>query len=320
MSDLFNDLKRLSEMRAAGEITEAEYEVVKQELLAEIERETDTGDETRDPGWYNDPDGVHSHQAYWDGKQWTGETRPGPGQSVSTGPQTKPPIYKRPWVIVIAAILGLGLIGSALEQDEDITPITTTAGASTPTSEQLDEEPIDTTIDEERPSTTVTTQVATELTVPGTLAIEPDEFQNNWNRFIDESGLENLRMPPVQVEEGAVQDVFTVSLSSRLSVLGTVNKADGTIRDVQVFGTPTEDFAENTDLILSWAALIAAVDPTMEASQRGEILEDLGIVGGDEWAESGYEAEVTANGVRYKFNNFLDGLGTLSFNAGDPAD
>ena len=27
------------------------------------------------PGWYDDPDGVHKHQAYWDGARWTGETR-----------------------------------------------------------------------------------------------------------------------------------------------------------------------------------------------------------------------------------------------------
>jgi len=29
-----------------------------------------------EPGWYNDPEGVRPYQAYWDGKKWTGETRP----------------------------------------------------------------------------------------------------------------------------------------------------------------------------------------------------------------------------------------------------
>ena len=27
------------------------------------------------PGWYDDPDGVYEHQAYWDGIKWTGRTR-----------------------------------------------------------------------------------------------------------------------------------------------------------------------------------------------------------------------------------------------------
>jgi hypothetical protein len=30
------------------------------------------------PGWYHDPSGRATHQAWWDGDQWTGATRPGP--------------------------------------------------------------------------------------------------------------------------------------------------------------------------------------------------------------------------------------------------
>lgn len=28
-----------------------------------------------EPGWYKDPEGVHQHQAWWDGEKWTGATR-----------------------------------------------------------------------------------------------------------------------------------------------------------------------------------------------------------------------------------------------------
>lgn len=35
------------------------------------------GAQPTEPGWYNDPDGLHPHQAYWDGEKWTGETRRG---------------------------------------------------------------------------------------------------------------------------------------------------------------------------------------------------------------------------------------------------
>lgn len=54
----------------------------------------------RKPGWYNDPEGVHEHQAYWDGEQWTGRTR-----------------KHKPWewvaVAVLAAVLLviLGIVG-----------------------------------------------------------------------------------------------------------------------------------------------------------------------------------------------------------------
>jgi hypothetical protein len=32
------------------------------------------------PGWYHDPSGVATHQAWWDGQRWTGATRPDPGE------------------------------------------------------------------------------------------------------------------------------------------------------------------------------------------------------------------------------------------------
>ena len=37
-----------------------------------------------EPGWYADPSGVHSHQAYWDGRTWTGAVRPGASPSEET--------------------------------------------------------------------------------------------------------------------------------------------------------------------------------------------------------------------------------------------
>lgn len=40
-----------------------------------MEDATNPGTRPTKPGWYNDPDSLHSHQAYWDGEKWTGETR-----------------------------------------------------------------------------------------------------------------------------------------------------------------------------------------------------------------------------------------------------
>ena len=83
MSELFDDLKKLGEMRDRGEITQDEYEIVKRELLDEMEGANKAEDhaEKRPPGWYNDPDGEYSHQAYWDGEKWTGDTRRSPDQA-----------------------------------------------------------------------------------------------------------------------------------------------------------------------------------------------------------------------------------------------
>ena len=52
------------------------------------------GQQPSEPGWYNDPSGVYDHQEYWDGENWTGDTRPG-----------TPKVNRK--VIAVAAIVGV---------------------------------------------------------------------------------------------------------------------------------------------------------------------------------------------------------------------
>jgi len=77
----FDDLKELKAMLDRGEITQAEYDIVKADLLAG----TKPDPSSKEPGWYNDPSGQASHQAYWDGQQWTGATRPGVSAAAASG-------------------------------------------------------------------------------------------------------------------------------------------------------------------------------------------------------------------------------------------
>jgi len=49
------------------------------------------------PGWYNDPEGVYQHQAYWDGQRWTGQTRR------QTAPVDR-------WVKWVAILIGVAVV------------------------------------------------------------------------------------------------------------------------------------------------------------------------------------------------------------------
>lgn len=40
-----------------------------------------------EPGWYNDPTGAYTHQAYWDGHRWTGAVRPGVPNGETANPK-----------------------------------------------------------------------------------------------------------------------------------------------------------------------------------------------------------------------------------------
>lgn len=71
----FEDLERLAEMLDQGKVTQAEYERLKAELLAEPSAVTSDPAASPPAGWYDDPHGVANQQAYWDGQRWTGASR-----------------------------------------------------------------------------------------------------------------------------------------------------------------------------------------------------------------------------------------------------
>ncbi len=130
MANKFKDLKELQAMLERGEITQAEYDIVKADLLADMSLDSSP----MEPGWYNDPSGQASHEAYWDGSNWTGATRPDPGIAKSPSPSpvavAKPPVYKRGWFIALVVVLGVGFVGAALTEDTDTPTANTEPRAS----------------------------------------------------------------------------------------------------------------------------------------------------------------------------------------------
>ncbi len=59
------------------------------------------------PGWYYDPSGRVSHQAYWDGGQWTGVTRPDPMSFPAQPGGGGEADGMRKWFIALAIVLTL---------------------------------------------------------------------------------------------------------------------------------------------------------------------------------------------------------------------
>lgn len=60
-----------------------------------------------EPGWYNDPTGAYTHQAYWDGHRWTGAVRPG----VPNGETENP---KPGWAGIVSLASGIGAFATSL--------------------------------------------------------------------------------------------------------------------------------------------------------------------------------------------------------------
>ena len=60
-----------------------------------------------EPGWYNDPTGAHSHQAYWDGHRWTGAVRPGVPNGATENSEPR-------WAGIVSLASGIGASAASL--------------------------------------------------------------------------------------------------------------------------------------------------------------------------------------------------------------
>jgi len=87
-------------------------------------------------GWYPDPENA-GQQRYWDGNAWTENFAPGTPVAATAASAPKKPVYKRTWFIVIAVILGLGVIGNLVNGGSSTSaePAAKAAESSSPAAE-----------------------------------------------------------------------------------------------------------------------------------------------------------------------------------------
>lgn len=69
--------------------------------------------ESAPAGWYPDPKNP-GQQRYWDGSAWTSNFAPGSAAAAPAAGAVKKPLYKRTWFVVVAVLIGLGLIGNMI--------------------------------------------------------------------------------------------------------------------------------------------------------------------------------------------------------------
>ena len=116
-----------------GEITPSEYDRLKADLLAERDappKEPANLMTGKPEGWYFDPSGKGSNQAYWDGRAWTGQTRSilAAAQADKAKAAASTPIWKKPWfwlvvlVVILVIMTNIGGSGSSSSGSGGNTP------------------------------------------------------------------------------------------------------------------------------------------------------------------------------------------------------
>lgn len=137
--------------------------------------------------------------------------------------------------------------------------------------------------------------------IPGTLSLNPNEFKTRFNKASQEFE-SDLKISNLKVETGTVQNTFQYMLTDRLALLGTVNKADGSIRDISMLGQGDGTVKSGMNILTTMGILIASIDPEISPSERGDILKDLGVMG-DNVDIYNVDNKTIRNGRRYWINS-----------------
>ncbi|MDQ0484002.1 hypothetical protein [Guptibacillus hwajinpoensis] len=157
--------------------------------------------------------------------------------------------------------------------------------------------------------------------IPGTLGMTANEFKSEWNGAVNSLDISDsmFQIDNLEVSNGDVQGSFQKMLNQNIAVIGTINKADDSVRDVMILAQGDGTPSSGANMMISFGLLINATNPSLSADQRGQVFHDLGIL--DEGADLlSLNNSVVTNGVEYSFDGTAADSFGVTFSAGDPDD
>lgn len=111
-------------------------------------------------------------------------------------------------------------------------------------------------------------------TIPGSIGMTPEEFVARWDAAAAAAGSPEMHIGSVAVEEGDVQDVFQHEINAGVFIQGSVNKLDGSVREVSVI-IGAQDLGQAAEGFLAMALLIEVSSPDLLPEERGDVLREL---------------------------------------------
>ncbi len=79
------------------------------------------------------------------------------------------------------------------------------------------------------------------------------------------------------LNEGEVNNTFISQVSEHISLVGTINKANNTVKEVTMIGMGDGTAASGADIIVCMGSLIGTVEPSLTGDERMTILKKLGL-------------------------------------------
>lgn len=113
--------------------------------------------------------------------------------------------------------------------------------------------------------------------IPGTIEITPEQFKTKFN-VVSQDLDTQFYIHDLVAESDSVQNTFQYALAQTIYLTGSVNKSDGTIRDIIMIAQGDGSISSGADILLAMTLVIATVDPELEAKDRKKIVKKLGLM------------------------------------------
>lgn len=143
---------------------------------------------------------------------------------------------------------------------------------------------------------------ASETIASGKILFEnANDFKAAFNKFCHSNSLD-FEIGRLKVEDGEVQNTFSCTLNDHLAIIGSVNKSDGTVKEVTMIGSGNGTAGSGGNILLCMMALIATVEPDLEPAQRTDVLKELGFLGDKDVDIMDMSTKTDHNGIHYWVN------------------
>lgn len=106
------------------------------------------------------------------------------------------------------------------------------------------------------------------------LGVTPEEFRREFNNIVVKVDA-GYKVAKLDIEEGAVNNIFKYSLGSNVALIGTVNKPDGLLKELMVIVAGGETAEDTLRPIVALLSASQALNPQIEKGQNSKAVMDM---------------------------------------------
>lgn len=128
-----------------------------------------------------------------------------------------------------------------------------------------------------------------------------DVFKQKFNSFMNKEMNSDLFIDDLKISDGTLNNAAKCQLNSNIGMIFQLHKNDNSVRSIMLIARGDGSSQSGLDIIVVIGSLIATIDPSLEPSERGDILKKVGLFGGSDIRN--LEGSTIKNGVKYFINS-----------------